>query len=153
MFAYETKVVVPSPAAQRRIAAALAAGTGLRMHEDHYNLVAYPYATRYQNSNQWALETVAAALAERPIATRAQAQAWLSRNGYQPATVHIGALERLGAETLRANVAFDDHPFDRRMAGEIDVVSAESVLDFVQRIDGQSSAMVLVVDPGVVPQR
>ena len=31
----------------------------------------------------------------------------------------------------RANIAFDDHPFDRRMAGQIDTVTVESVYRFI----------------------
>ena len=145
MFAYETKLVVPSPQVQQRIAAALAAGTGRRLHEDRYSLVAYPYSIRYQNSNQWVLETIAAALDDRPIANRADAQAWLRAHDYRPTTLHLTPFERLGAEVFRANVAFDDHPIDRRMAGAIDVVSAESVLDFVRRADPRARAIVISV--------
>ncbi len=109
--------------------------------------MAYPFATRYQNSNQWLLETLADALAERPIGNRGEAQAWLREKGFRPSTLHVPAIERLGAELFRVNVAFDDQPFDRRMAGKIDVVSAESVLDFVQRIDRGAVARVIEVDP------
>jgi hypothetical protein len=146
MFAYEAKIVVPSPDAQRRIGAFLATGAGGRLHEAHYNLVAYPWSTRYQNSNQWVLETIAAALADRPIVSRADAQAWLRTAGFRPTTIHLSALERLGGELTRANVAFDDHPLDRRMAGEIDLVSAESVLDFVQRIDTGATVRILAAE-------
>ena len=34
-----------------------------RLHEPRYNMLAYPWATRYQQSNQWALETLAGAMA------------------------------------------------------------------------------------------
>jgi hypothetical protein len=145
MFAYEAKIVIPSPDAQRRIGALLSAGAGGRLHEAHYNLVAYPWSTKYQNSNQWVLETIAAALADWPIASRTDAQAWLRTAGFHPTTIHVSALERLGGQLTRANVAFDDHPLDRRMAGDIDLVSAESVLDFVHRIDrGATSAVISV---------
>lgn len=146
MFAYEAAIVVPSSEAQRRIGALLAAGAGGRLHEPHYNLVAYPWSTRYQNSNQWVLETVGAALSDRPMHDRAEAQAWLRTKGFRPATIHLNALERLGSEATRANVAFDDHPLDRRMAGQIDVVSAESVLDFIRQVDPGASTLVLSVD-------
>lgn len=147
MFTYETKFVIPSPAVQRRIAAVLAAGGGGRMHDAHYNLVAYPFSTRYQNSNQWVLETLAEALADTPVRTRDEAQAWLQQHDYQPSVVHLSAIERLGGEMFSANVAFDDHPIDRRMAGDIDVVSAESVLDFVDKVDGGAIAQV-IAEPG-----
>ncbi len=146
MFAYEAKVVIPSPAVQRRIATVLAAGRGGRFHEPRYNLVAYPFATRYQNSNQWLLETLVEALAERQIGNRTEAQAWLRSAGFRPSTLYVPPMERLGAQLFRANVAFDDQPIDRRMAGKIDVVSAESVLDFVQGVDPAAVARVIAVD-------
>jgi hypothetical protein len=149
MFAYETKIVIPSPDVQRKIDAALAGRAGGRMHEARYNLVAYAWGTRYQNSNQWLLETMAGALAKGSVRTRGEAQAWLRAEGFRPSTVHLSPLERLGGELTRANIAFDDHPLDRRMAGQIDVVSAESVLDFLQRIDVGATASVLAAH-GVV---
>jgi hypothetical protein len=146
MFAYQAKIVIPSPEVQRRIADVLVAGRGGRFHEPRYNLVAYPFATRYQNSNQWLLETLADALAERPISSRSEAQAWLLASDFRPSTLHVPAIERLGAQLFRVNVAFDDQPIDRRMAGNIDVVSAESVLDFILRIDAGAVARVIEVD-------
>ncbi|HLX28200.1 MAG TPA: DUF2145 domain-containing protein [Casimicrobiaceae bacterium] len=145
MFAYEAAIVVPSRGVQRRIGALLAARSAGRFHEARYNLVAYPWSTRYQNSNQWVLETFAGALAEN-VQDRAHAQAWLRAMAFRPATIRIGALERLGGELGRANIAFDDHPLDRRMAGDIDVVSAESVLDFVQRIDSGATRLDVSVE-------
>jgi hypothetical protein len=149
MFAYEAAIVVPSPEVQRRIGALLAARAGGLLHEPHYNLVAYAWSTRYQNSNQWVLETIAAAWSDGLIQDRAQAQSWLRAHGFRPATLHLTTIERLGG--TRANVAFDDHPLDRRMAGKIDVVSAESVLDFVRRIDPGASMLVLAVETPVAP--
>jgi hypothetical protein len=151
MFAYEATIVVPSPTVQRRIGALLAARAGGRLHEPRYSLVAYPWSTRYQNSNQWVLETTAAALAD-DVPGRAEAQAWLRAERFRPATIHVSAVERLGAEWTRANVAFDDHPLDRRIAGAIDVVTADSVLAFVRRIDPDATAITLSVGrPMAVP--
>lgn len=135
MFAYETRIVVPGAGAQAKIAAMLASGTPLRLHEGRYNMLAFPYASAYQNSNQWLLETYAASLSELPVAGRAQAQAWLKLAGYAPITIDIPAMTRLGARMLRANVAFDDQPFARRMAGKIDTVTVDSVLRFVHQRD------------------
>ena len=102
MFAYEARVVVPSAAVQQRLAAMLASGTPLRMHASRYNMLAYPYKTIYQNSNQWVLESWAAAMAELPVTDRAQAQAWLKLANYQPITLEIPAIQRLGARMFRA---------------------------------------------------
>jgi len=153
MFAYQAKIVIPSTEVQKKIADVLVAGHGGRFHEPRYNLVAYPFATRYQNSNQWLLETLAGALAEGQIGTRGEAQAWLRASGFRPSTLHLPAVERLGARVFRVNVAFDDQPIDRRMAGNIDVVSAESVLDFVLRVDPGATARVIEVDRGVPGER
>lgn len=135
MFAYETRILVPGAASQARIAAMLASTTPLRLHEARYNMLAFPFATGYQNSNQWLLETYAAATSDLPVAGRAQAQAWLRLAGYQPITIDIPAMTRLGARMFRASVAFDDQPFDRRMAGKIDTVTVDSVLRFVHQRD------------------
>jgi hypothetical protein len=135
MFAYETRIVVPGAGAQARIAAMLASTAPLRLHDGRYNMLAFPYATAYQNSNQWLLETYAASLSDMPIDGRAQAQAWLKLAGYQPITIDIPAMTRLGARMFRANVSFDDQPFERRMAGKIDTVTVDSVLRFVHQRD------------------
>lgn len=135
MFAYEARIVVPSPEVQQRLAAMLASGTPQRLHSPHYNMLAYPFATTYQNSNQWVLESWAAANSTFPIVDRTQAQAWLKVANYQPITIEIPAMTRLGARMTRANIAFDDQPFDRRMAGHIDTVTVESVVRFVHQVD------------------
>ena len=114
------------------------------MHEPRYNMLSYVYSTRYQNSNQWILEMLAAAAAPPgKVETRIEAQSWLKSVGYRPPTVEVSAVERLGARMFRANVAFDDHPFDRRMAGLIDTVTVDAVLRLVRQIDAQAKVMVL----------
>jgi hypothetical protein len=119
--------------------------TARRLHEPHYNMLSYVYSTRYQNSNQWVLETLAAASAPPgAVETRAEAQSWLKGQGYRVPTVEIPAVTRLGARMFRANVAFDDHPFDRRMAGQIDTVTTDAIVNFVRGRDPQ--ARVLVVE-------
>jgi hypothetical protein len=145
LYRYRAQVVIPGPDVQARVAALLAGRTARRLHEPHYNMLSYVYSTRYQNSNQWVLETLAAASAPPgAVETRAEAQSWLKGQGYRVPTVEIPAVTRLGARMFRANVAFDDHPFDRRMAGQIDTVTTEAVVGFVRGRDPQ--ARVLVVE-------
>lgn len=144
MFAYETMIVVPAPAVQKKLARLIRSGLALRLHDPHYNMLAYPFSTQYQNSNQWVLEVLAAAQAsDSVISDRAQAQAWLKQEGYRPDTLHLSTLTRLGARMFRANVSFDDHPGDRRLAGNIDTVTVESVLRFMQARDPQTQKVVL----------
>ncbi len=129
----EAAWVVPSAEVQARLLALLADDRrAIALHHKPYSIVSYAWATRYQQSNQWAIETVAAAMA--PQATsRAQAQAWLQASGYQPAALKMGALTRLGGRMGAANVAFDDHPSDKRFADRIETVTVDSVFDWLQR--------------------
>jgi hypothetical protein len=46
---------------------------------------------------------------------------------------HIDAMTRLGARVGTAHIAFDDHPFNRRMAGQIDTVTVDSVFAWMER--------------------
>jgi hypothetical protein len=138
MFAYETRIVVPGPAAQARIVAMLRSTTPLRLHDARYNMLAFPYSTNYQNSNQWLLETYAASISDLQIDGRAQAQAWLKLADYQPSAIDIPAVTRLGARMFRANVSFDDQPAERRMMGRIDTVTVDSVVRFVHQRDPQA---------------
>ncbi|MFK7965445.1 MAG: DUF2145 domain-containing protein [Burkholderiaceae bacterium] len=98
-----------------------------RMHERRYNMVAYPWSTEYQQSNQWVLETIALA-AEPGIRTRDQAQAWLKFKSYQPDRLHLSTFKRLGARMTKANIAFDDHPSRLRFSNRIDTTTADSAL-------------------------
>jgi hypothetical protein len=107
----------------------------VRLHEPRYNMLAYPWATRYQQSNQWAIEMLAASAGASAdvAATRAQVQAWLQARGYQPTVLRLGALTRLGARATRANVVFDDHPNEQRFADRIATVTVDSVFAWLPR--------------------
>lgn len=133
LLTYEAGIVVPTAAAQAALKPLL--GDDVRaatLHTRAYNMVAYPWARRYQQSNQWALETLALAL--EPTATdRGRAQAWLRFKGYQPSVLHIDALTRLGARVGAAHIAFDDHPGAERFSDRIATVTVDSVFDFLQR--------------------
>ncbi|MFD2367995.1 DUF2145 domain-containing protein [Pseudoduganella sp. GCM10020061] len=137
MFEYQALLLIPNSADQERLAATLASGVPARLHAPAYNMLSYPFSTRFQNSNQWVLETYAASQSDRsiPVRDREQAQAWLRLAGYKPITVEIPAVVRLGARVSRANVTFEDQPFDRRMAGKIDTVTVDSVVRFVRERD------------------
>ncbi|MFO0443986.1 MAG: DUF2145 domain-containing protein, partial [Betaproteobacteria bacterium] len=103
-----------------------------RLHEPAYSMVAYPWARRYQQSNQWALETLALAL-EPGGDTRERAQSWLRFKGYEPTVLRIPALTRLGARVGSAHIAFDDHPGALRYADHIETVTVDSVFAWLER--------------------
>lgn len=133
LYEFEAAIVSFEPAAGEVLANRLRDNfTVARLHEPRYNMLAYPWATRYQQSNQWAIETLAHVL--EPAATdRSRAQAWLRLRGYQPTTLRIDPLRRLGARVGSANIAFDDHPNARRFTDRIDTVTADSVLEWLTR--------------------
>jgi len=144
LYRLEAQLVVPGADAQAKLARLVASRTPLRLHEPRYNMLSYVYSTQYQNSNQWVLETIAAALAPSgQVETRAEAQSWLRSRGFQPPTIEIPAAVRLGARMFRANVAFDDHPFDRRMAGQIDTVSTDAVLRLMRMVDPDTKTRIV----------
>ena len=133
LWEYEAAVVVLAPAAQAHLRAVLADNVAVaRLDTPAYSMVAYPWSDRYQQSNQWALETLASA--EDPAAsTRARAQAWLRLHGYEPTTLHLSAFKRLGARIATANVAFDDHPNEKRFSDRIETVTVDSVFSWLAR--------------------
>lgn len=145
VFQYKTEIIIPNWNTQADLARLLGSNTPLRLHAAHYNMLSYAYSTTYQNSNQWVLETYAAA-EQNQISSRAQAQAWLKAANYRPITLEIDAATRLGARMFRANVAFDDHPFERRMAGQIDTVTVDSVARFIHARDPEARDIVLTLD-------
>ena len=136
----EAAILIPSQPIQQRLAAILGSRGHLSLHEAQYNMVAYPYSTKYQNSNQWALEVIATAEARDAVVTsREQAQHWLRLAGFQPTELKLDALTRLGARITKANVAFDDHPSELRWSDRIRTVTVDSAFSFVAQRDPQST--------------
>ncbi len=133
LFDHEAGIAVLSPDVQARLLPVLRDNRRLAaMHTAAYSMVAYAWAVQYQQSNQWALETLA--MAQDPaITNRVGAQSWLQSRGYTPSTLHLSAAKRLGARMSAANVAFDDHPPAKRFSDRIDTVTADSVLSWLGR--------------------
>ncbi len=147
LWRHEAAWAVPAPALQAPLHALLTDPTrGIALHTRDYSMVSYPWSTRYQQSNQWALETLAAA-AEVGVTSREQAQAWLRFKGYQPTTLRLGAMTRLGARMGSAHIAFDDHPNEKRFSDRIDTVTVDSVFDWLAR-SRLASAPQRLVSPG-----
>lgn len=130
---YQAGVVVLRPDVQARLLPVLKDNPRLaQLHTPRYNMVAYPWAQRYQQSNQWAIETLAMAM-DPAASTRERAQAWLQLQGYQPTTLRLSPFKRLGARVTAANVAFDDHPDDKRFRDRIETVTVDSVFAWLAR--------------------
>jgi len=133
-FAYESLLIFPQPELQENIVQILKSDTPKKLHNPHYNMLAYPYSDRYQNSNQWAFAIIASALANRKDLDRYErTQAWMQFEGFRGSTLDIPAVTRLGARLFRANVAFDDQPMGRRIAGKIETTTVESIVSFLDQ--------------------
>ncbi len=132
---YEAAVLLLPADMQKKLEAILLAGPRIkRMHEPKYSVVAYPFDTRYQNSNQWALEVLASVMApEGDVATRSEAQKWLKEAGFEPTMLTIPAMTRLGGRMFKANVAFNDHPDEYRWSNRIFVVTVDATFDFLRK--------------------
>jgi len=142
---YEAAWTVPAPDVQERLLALLAdERRATALHHQRYSVVAYPWSAKYQQSNQWAVETLAAAM-EPAVDSRERAQAWLRLKGYEPTTLRLGALTRLGARMTAANVAFDDHPDEKRFSDRIETTTVDSVFSWLQRAGMGAAPQVLTL--------
>lgn len=138
LWRYEGAWVAPPAEMQARLLAVLQDNRqAATLHHKPYSIVSYAWGRGYQQSNQWAIETLALG-ADPSIATRERAQAWLKYKGYEPSALKIGALTRLGGRLTAANVAFDDHPNEKRFADRIETVTVESVFAWLQRAGGSA---------------
>lgn len=134
----DLRVGVPTPALRDALHALLQPPSTVAraLHEPRYNAVAYPFRTDFQNSNQWVLEVLAAAMAQTqgdPVPdSREQVQQWLRGHDYLPSVLHIGLGKRLGARLFAPNATTTDHPASERISGNYSVVTVESVFDFLR---------------------
>ena len=133
LFRYEAAWIVPSQEAQSKLHAVLLdQSRTAALNTKAYSMVSYAWGQKYQQSNQWALETIALAM-EPAVRNRQQAQAWLQLRGYEPTTLKIGPLTRLGGRVTSANVAFDDHPNEKRFSDRIETATVDSMFTWLQR--------------------
>ncbi|KRG71577.1 hypothetical protein ABB29_02075 [Pseudoxanthomonas dokdonensis] len=133
-------LAIPTMELQQRLYPLLIQSDGLAraVHDPRYSALAYPFATEFQNSNQWILEVIAAAQMGLSADDRSNPelrpllQSWLKANKYQPSRLHIKLHERIAARAGVANVAVVDHPAGERLSGDYSVVTVKSVIDFLQ---------------------
>jgi len=124
LWRYEAAYAVPAPEVQQRLLAVLQdRGRARTLQHPPYSMVSYAWGRKYQQSNQWALETLAVAM--------------------EPTTVRIGPLTRMGGRVGSANIAFDDHPNEKRFSDRIETVTVDSVLAWLPRAQLASAPVVL----------
>jgi len=115
---YLSIVWLPRDAANRLESAVLDNARALRLLAADYSANAYPFSVRYQNCNQWLLEMLAAAWGELPDDERLRehAQAWLSAQRYEPASIEVGSHAVMFAGQFVPWIHLDDHPEADRYA-------------------------------------
>ena len=144
LFDYEALLVMPSYATQGRLRTAfMNPASARRLHHWAYNLISHPFSTQYQNSNQWILETLSLGLASDPIPDRAAAQRWLKAQAFEPAGVHIPTLRRSAARLFSPHVHFSDHTQEEFEKQTYLVVTVESIVNFLSRLDADSTQLVV----------
>ena len=143
-------LLIPGADLQRQIAAALRTGAAQALNEPRYSMIAYPFALRFQNSNQWLLELLAVAADPSQAADRSSAQRWLRRTGYEPGSVAITPFKRFGASVARPNISFNDHPLADRLQGSYKLVTVESLEQYL-RGQGALAASEEIRLPGPAP--
>ena len=139
---YISVVFVPpehAEALQRRL---LDTRQALQLLGATYSANAHAFSLRYQNCNQWVAEMLAAAwggvsAAEASAATspndlRAQAQAWLKAQGYQPRAFELGWRPLVWLTSLIPWLHHDDHPEEDRAEALFRVSMPESIESFVR---------------------
>jgi hypothetical protein len=151
LWRYEAAWVVPTPAVQAQLLPVLKNGRrAVSLQHRPYNMVSYVWSLRYQQSNQWAIETLALAI-DPNVTRREMAQAWLRLKGYEPSVMNLGPITRLGARMTRANVAFDDHPNEQRFTNRIETVTVDSVFAWLSRA-GLAGAVTRLTAPAPDPR-
>ena len=133
LFAYEALVATPSYALQAAMREVfMNPATTRALHKPVYNMIAHPFNTRFQNSNQWILEMLALTLDRSGgIRDRSAAQAWLQRAGFEPGTIRISNLRRTGARLFSAHVSFSDHTQEEYEKQTYQVITVDSIVRFL----------------------
>jgi hypothetical protein len=136
---YVSLLLLPDDAAMPLAAATRDRRLALSLQSGDYSANAYPWSARYQNCNQWVMELLATAwgdLAAGPD-LRARAQAWLARDGYDPAPLQIRSHWIKLAAGFVPWVRLDDHPDDERYTLQLRTSVPATISAYVrQRLPG-----------------
>ncbi len=133
-FRYQAILVIPKPALQKELSRLIKSGAASDLHEEKYSVLANPFSTKYQNSNQWILELLSVAKSIFLPADQRQNALQLAKDfGYQPERVKIGFFKQLGAAIFSPNVRFDDHSDGAVQNGIYPFVSVRSVIRFLKQ--------------------
>lgn len=130
----DARITWLQPEIAERLSKQLLAMPGDPLYTPHYNLIARPDSTRYQNSTSWVLEHIAVAIPPKTfIRTRAAAYQQALANGFEPGHIHIPYSKRIMGGLFAANLVFTDHSIATRLGGDYPVVTVRSILEWLQQ--------------------
>jgi hypothetical protein len=133
-YEYRCGVLAPGHELQERIEATLRSPLANQLHSSRYSRLAYPFAERYQNSNQWIAEIIGAAQSGRR--SRRGIQDYLRRQGLPPTVLRApGYLAQSTFALFSSNTRFDDHPLRSRLAGRIAFLTETSIRHHLHATD------------------
>lgn len=109
---YVSLLLLPQAEGQALAQVALNNQRALELLGGNYSANAYAFGLRYQNCNQWVMETLAVAWGALLPAEdlRQQSQAWLRQRAYEPTRFELKASPVLWLSRLIPWVHHDDHP-------------------------------------------
>ncbi|MES2879859.1 MAG: DUF2145 domain-containing protein [Pseudomonadota bacterium] len=145
LFEYEALAMVPSLSRQALLRNAfLNPAKAKALHSPAYNMIAHPFETRFQNSNQWILEMIALGLDERQsVSNRPQAQTWLKAQAYEPGTIRISNMRRTGARLFSSHISFADHTQEEYENQRYLVVTVDSIIRLLAGLDPELKQLTL----------
>jgi len=150
---YVSVVLLPPERAEPLQRAAADNRLSLALLGPVYSANAYPFSLSYQNCNQWVMELLASAWGEPAAAEspRAEAQAWLARQDYQPHVFEVGWRPLMWAAAYIKGLHVDDHPPQDLEAQVFRVSMPSSIESFVRAsVPGASRIEFCLKDSRVV---
>jgi hypothetical protein len=145
LFDFDALVLTPSYARQAALRTTFMNPVQNKLlHQPAYNMIANPFVTKFQNSNQWILETSALAFASASeISNRTSAQAWLKQKGFESAAIAIPNVKRSAARMFNTYVSFADHTQEEYDKQAYQVVTVEAIAKFLSQQDAGMTRLII----------
>lgn len=153
LYNLDYQITIPTEATQEKLYQTLRSPQIQSLHKRDYSMIAYPFSTKYQNSNQWVLELIATSINPQSAVnsqstinsqsakninsqssnSRSAAQAYLAKTHYQPSLIPINGISKFNASLFSSHVKFDDHPLEEQRRNKFATVTVTSVVDYLRK--------------------
>ncbi|WP_419418742.1 DUF2145 domain-containing protein [Legionella sp. D16C41] len=133
LYSMDYQIIIPDFDTQKKLNNILLTNKIKKLHSKYYSVLAYPYSTMYQNSNQWILEVLAASLQNKAVDSRRNLQKYLLKTGYKPTVIKLSPVTKLGASMFNTSVAFNDHPSHELLTNQFSTVTVESIVNYLKQ--------------------